>query len=44
MTTSATIAVINGKKQVLLQLRSAVPIWVIPGGRIEKGETRPGQR
>lgn len=36
---SAHIAVINKKGQILLTQRNDVPLWVIPGGHIEKGET-----
>lgn len=39
MREASTAAVLNSKGEILLQLRSDVPIWVLPGGGIEKGET-----
>ena len=29
---------INGKGEVLLELRADTPLWVLPGGKIESGE------
>ncbi|MBI2143683.1 NUDIX domain-containing protein [Candidatus Woesearchaeota archaeon] len=39
MRKSATAAIMNRRGEILLQLRSDVPIWVMPGGGIESGET-----
>ncbi len=39
MRESATAAIINNRGEILLQLRSDVPIWVLPGGGVEREET-----
>lgn len=39
MREGSTAAVLNSKGEILLQLRSDVPIWALPGGKIEYGET-----
>ncbi len=36
---SAHILVINKKGEILLTQRKDVPLWVIPGGHLEKNET-----
>lgn len=35
---SAHMIVVNVKRKILLVQRNDVPLWVIPGGKIEKGE------
>lgn len=39
MREGASAAVLNSKGGILLQLRSDVPIWALPGGKVEDGET-----
>lgn len=39
MRESATAAILDGNGRLLLQLRSDVPVWVLPGGGVESGET-----